>query len=47
MASSTPTACLRVEGTNIVDGDGKPVILKGVSPHQIVCRTFDFQTSNK
>lgn len=40
MASSTPKACLRVEGTNIVDSDGKPVILKGVSPHQILSRWF-------
>ncbi|KAK0634552.1 glycoside hydrolase superfamily [Bombardia bombarda] len=29
MAPSAPKACLRVSGTNIVDGDGKPVILKG------------------
>lgn len=31
MAPPTPKSCLRVEGTDIVDGDGKRVILKGVS----------------
>jgi hypothetical protein len=32
MAPATPKACLRVQGTDIVDGDGKRVILKGVRP---------------
>lgn len=31
MAPKTPMRCLRVEGTDIVDADGKQVILKGVS----------------
>lgn len=32
MTVTAPKACLRVQGTDIVDADGNRVILKGVSP---------------
>ena len=37
MAPATPRACLRVQGTDIVDADGKRVILKGVRYHLTTC----------
>src|SRR5690606_17820599 len=40
MSRQAPRACLKVSGTDIVDADGKRVILKGVSKFIEHCLPF-------
>jgi hypothetical protein len=45
MTFPPPKSCLRVRGTDIVDGDGNSVILKGVSGmHAVFRRVTAFST---